>query len=116
MIVERDGEVDRLVLADLTLLRPGRGVAGSPDVAAELDVDLLHDVLHVGVVDRHRTVLHLLEHDIPLRDVPGPLLGPAGLDGILHVHRRHLVLRLGLPTIRHVEKDGVRVDDGRHGA
>ena len=47
----------------------------------------------------------------PLRDVPGPLFGSTGLNGLLDINLWALVLRLWLGTIRHIGKGGVSVNN-----
>ena len=47
----------------------------------------------------------------PLRDVPGPLFGPTGLNGLLDINLWALVLRFWLGAVRHIGKGGVSVDN-----
>ena len=47
----------------------------------------------------------------PLRDVPGTLFGSTGLNGLLDIDLRHLMLRFWLRTVGHVGKNSVRVDN-----
>ena len=56
------------------------------DILADLDLDLRR--LASGLKPGDDV---LLVDGAALRHVPGPLLGPAGLDGLLHIHLRRLM-------------------------
>ena len=104
-----------VVVRAVVVLRRGDGgldvdrtrIAGRllDDVLSDLDLDLRH--LASGLQARYDV---LLVDGAALRHVPGPLLGPAGLDGPLDVRLRALVLRLRLAPVRNVRYRDVRVD------
>ena len=104
-----------VVVRAVVVLRRGDGgldvdrtrIAGRllDDVLSDLDLDLRH--LASGLQARYDV---LLVDGAALRHVPGPLLGPSGLDGSLDVDLRTLVPGLRLLPVGHVGKDGVRVD------
>ena len=104
-----------VVVRAVVVLRRGNGglyvdrtrVAGRllDDVLADLDLDLRR--LASGLKPGDDV---LLVDGAALRDVPGPLLCPSGLDCLLDVHLRALVLWLRLAPVRDVRDRGVRVD------